>query len=384
MRKKLFALPIVAAFLNLMLSFPVYASSGGDEVNADIVIHETGNAVEDIMSGDRFQGSIGTIAPVVDFIDKYGIMLISISAFLIITGAMLKNVLAGVYCTNPKLWDKVSEAHQTLSQANMSAAISKLKGFQEIKPADIGTFLFGIIPNVKAWTDFAEEDGKNIDPKAYFMKSIPNMIICCLIGTFIYNGYYRDTAAVTLGFGAEMFSQALAAADPVGLANRMFNMTGTPDCPSDLLTTRAGKLQNTITHKAYSVILTKFTDITTVEAKAQMITAVDEQSASIVKNLDKYLDEGADANVYTWSVQAKLVTSEIAKQDPKYQAGQDANSQATVSYAVTVPLADCGITSNVNVPYTHIGFRINGTRNLKVEIKRDGKGSGSGSKSKSK
>lgn len=186
------------------------------------------DAVSDIMNNERFQGAIENISWLTERVDYWFSVVISVTAFFIISAALLKNACAGAYCANHKFWDKVAEAHEkneAISLANIKDFFMQ-KNFFNTTGGGIRDFLLGLIPNIKALTDFEDAD---MEPKQYFMKAIPQMLICIIIGVFIYNGYYRDTAAKVGQFGSEICERVFAAVDPSTFIDKLTQTATKPD-----------------------------------------------------------------------------------------------------------------------------------------------------------
>lgn len=181
-------------------------------------------AVSDIMSSDRFEGAMQSIEWLTIRIDTWFTMIITVIAFLIISVSLLKNVFAGAYCANPKLWNKVDEAHKANEGLTLANLGSKFK--DNVMNKDLKTSILLFIPNLKAATDF---DDQEVSPKQYFMKSIPQMCLCIIIGIFIYNGYYRDTAMEVGNFGTEILDRVFSSVDATSFVSKVTQTTGTPD-----------------------------------------------------------------------------------------------------------------------------------------------------------
>lgn len=175
---------------------------------------DTGNAVEDIMNDERFNGAISTISWLTGFIDHYMTMAITLVAFFIISAALLKNVCAAAYCSNSKFWNKVAEAHEAAAAQSISGIVKGLRNVPNMNlggKGGISQALLCIVPNIKAMTDFDDVD---MEPKHYWMKAIPQMLACIIIGVFVYNGYYRDTAGLVGNMGSVVIERALSSVDP--------------------------------------------------------------------------------------------------------------------------------------------------------------------------
>ena len=244
------------------------------EAEAAEITYDTGDAIDDILRSNRYQGAISSIRVVTDFLDAWFTRIMSITAFFIISSAMLKNAAAGAYCANSKFWDKVDEAHKKSEAYSLATAQQYVTGkqFMNTSPAGIRDFLLGIIPNIKAFTDFEDRD---IEPKQYFMKAIPQMIACVIIGIFIYNGYHRDTAAAVGELGAITFERVLTSCDPEVVLNKLTNMTGTPKCATDGRKDPEGLAINKTTHKIYDKLIGTHNDITSAKGKAELMGAIE-------------------------------------------------------------------------------------------------------------
>lgn len=241
--------------------------------NGEYVI-QSGDAITDIMEGQRFQGAVRSINFITEFIDIWFIRVISATAFFIISAALLKNVCAGAYVANSKFWDKVDDAHKKKDAISIASAKQFFAGGQGVMNTNVGSmrdFLLCIVPNIKAFTDFDDAD---IEPKAYFMKAIPQMCACVIIGIFIYNGYYRDTASAVGQTGSVIVTRVLASVNPDGLVDTLFNTTGWPDFPTKNDSSIQGRAEYEISKAIKGAVATKCKDIKTAEQKSAAITNI--------------------------------------------------------------------------------------------------------------
>lgn len=241
--------------------------------NGEYVI-QTGDAITDIMDGQRFQGAVRSINFITEFIDIWFIRIISATAFFIISAALLKNVCAGAYVANSKFWDKVDDAHKKKDAISIASAKQFFAGGQGIMNTNVGSmrdFLLCLFPNIKAFTDFDDAD---IEPKAYFMKAIPQMCACVIIGIFIYNGYYRDTAATVGQTGSVIVTRVLGSVNPEGLVDTLFNTTGWPDFPTKNDNSIQGRAEYEISKAIKGAVASKCKDIKTAEQKSAAITNI--------------------------------------------------------------------------------------------------------------
>ena len=183
------------------------------------------NAVADIMNDQRFVGAIESIDWLTKRIDHWFTMFITATAFFIISSALLKNACAGAYCANHKFWDKVAEAHERNEAATIQSVIQGVRGIPQMSASGFKDVILCIVPNIKAFTDFDDAD---IEPRQYFMKAIPQMLGCIMIGVFIYNGYYRDTAAMVGAMGSEICVRVFASVTPSKLLDTLTQTSKTP------------------------------------------------------------------------------------------------------------------------------------------------------------
>ena len=291
--------------------------SGNTSATFSGTYRETGNAVDDILDDARFSGSINSIKKVTAVVDKWFIFVISIVAFFIISAAMLKNVCAGAYVANPRFWDKVYDAHQKVGSQSINGIKQYFTGggILNSQLTSFGEVLLVIVPNLKAFTDFENSSSENIDPKAYFSKSIPQMLLCVIIGIFIYNGYYRDTASKVGAFGAESFTRFVGEADPVALADRLYNTTGKPKTAYDRDKSIQGQLGKALADKTYSLYVSTYHDITGAGSKSKLMAAIVNDVNGMVTALRDYTKPDAKSPTgyeYAFSVNVdKSVDSPI-------------------------------------------------------------------------
>lgn len=241
------------------------------------------DAVSDIMNNERFQGAIENISWLTERVDYWFSVVISVTAFFIISAALLKNACAGAYCANHKFWDKVAEAHEkneAISLANIKDFFIQ-KNFLNTTGGGIRDFLLGLVPNIKALTDFDDAD---IEPKQYFMKAIPQMLICVIIGVFIYNGYYRDTAAKVGQFGSEICERVFAAVDPSSFIDKLTQTAAKPDNIYENDTTLQGQDIYKLSSEIYTTFVSEAKDFT---GSDQMTALMRDSEAKAYETLNK-------------------------------------------------------------------------------------------------
>lgn len=273
MRKKYrnMYLTLSSFLLSYLLFFPMNVFAEG-----------TSDAVADIMNNERFAGAISSIEWLTTRIDYWFTMAITAAGFFIISASLLKNACAGAYCSNHKFWDKVAEAHEK----SESIQLSQLFGggikdkFMNISTSGIKDAILCIIPNIKAFTDFDDAD---IEPKQYFIKAIPQMLGCIMIGVFIYNGYYRDTAATVGNFGSEICSRVFSSVDPAAWVDKLTQTTGTPPCIYKNDQTLEGKALYEVSTALYRAYLSISTGITSMEDKTNLMRDCENMATQVLK-----------------------------------------------------------------------------------------------------
>lgn len=346
--KRLF---ILLCTLTLVLSFPMSVSATEEEAqtveetrtadtdgdgNGSAYAATPPDAVSEILESDRFNGAVEQIQWLTNIFDQFSIQVISVCAFLIIAAALLKNVCAGTYCANTKFWDKVDEAHKKRDALNLSMIKGYFTGGQYANTtiAGVKDAVLALVPNIKGFTDFDEAD---IQPKQYFMKSIPQMCLCVIIGIFIYNGYYRDTAAVVGNFGSEAFTRVVHAASPSELLDRVTQTTGMPALATDGLSDPQGKFLNKVADDGRKAIITEFR-LSTNKQKIQLSQCVENWVLDDIQPwvADYFKDEEDDA----WKVTAKtqLVPMGDSKMLNELDSGNKESNTVVKTFATSSPV----------------------------------------------
>lgn len=274
MRKKISQTYLILStfLLSYLLMFPtnVYATT-------------TSNAVSDIMNSDRFAGAISSIEWLTTRVDYWFTMAVTATGFFIISSALLKNACAGAYCANHKFWDKVAEAHEKNESIQLSQLFSGIKDkFMNISTTGVKDAILCLVPNIKAFTDFDDAD---IEPKQYFMKAIPQMLGCIIIGVFIYNGYYRDTAATVGNFGSEICTRVFSSVDPAAWVDKLTQTTGTPACIYENDDSLEGECLLQISKELYKSYLSVAKNITSSDAKTSLMRDCENTAANLYKSL---------------------------------------------------------------------------------------------------
>ena len=311
-------------------------------VIASLAFHTTvyasgdANAVADILNNQRYEGAIESIQAVTEIVDTGFTMFITFIAFFIISAAMLRNVLAGAYCAYPKFWDKVDAAHKEVQDTGWVTRIKGLSSsYQNINAGSFGKALLRILPNIKMLTDFEEEA---IEPKSYFIKAIPQMIAVVIIGVFIYNGYYRDTAATVSNFGSELFKRVLLSADPVSIYDRITGAAGRPEFATDSDKTDQGQLINKISEKCYSKVISTYSDVKGSANKAALATALESWVSNEVET--KCSSYASNHDNWAYSFDVTMTVGKTSK-EPKMYVSNDGLKAACVF--TSKPISDLNL-----------------------------------------
>ena len=297
---------------------------------------EVSQVSQDILNTPRFQGAIDSISFITDITDSIFVAVITFVAFLIISCAILKNVLAGAYCSFPKFWNKVAEAH--------SGGTSLISAFQGVigkgnSSGSLSVMLYRACPNIKALTDF---EANEVTAKAYWMKALPPMLLAIMIGAFIYNGFYRDVSAKVADFGSTLFNKVFMEADPVALWEQMTNMSMVPNFSTDGSNDKHTQFQNDVAQSTYSVVIGKYNDITSEEAK----TALAHSIASWVLDQTAGLVDYTAGDGWKYSLDIRLVYGE-----PDLSMIHDRWNENKTNYQVafTAPVSYFNVDSAIDV-----------------------------------
>lgn len=298
----------------------------------------------DILQNDRYEGAIDSIKWLTDWVDVGFGTAITVVAFLIISVAMLKNVLAGAYCAYPRFWDMVDAAHQEVASVSW---VQQVRDTVNIRTMNTGSFksaVLRLLPNIKCATDF---EGDTVRPKAYFIRALPQMFLCIIIGAFIYNGYYRDAASKVVDFGSEMVSRVLLEVDPVAVFDQITGVVGRPVFASDDSQIPSQQLVNKLSTDSYSAIIGEYHDVSSAEAKRYLADIIEGKMNDWVTEIESVDPEFVDGEHWQAITQVTLTTGAVSidKLDGVY-------ADATLTYyqeALTFPVSDLNLVTNINV-----------------------------------
>ena len=272
------------------------------------------NAVNEILNDSRYEGAIEEIQPFTKIVDKIGAVLITGTAFLIITVAIWRNVLAGAYHAFPKFWDSVHVAHDEVKDLGWIQRIKGIPGNAEsYNMGSLKRMLMRVVPDIKVLTDFEDD---TVEPKTYFTKAIAQMIAVVMIGVFIYNGYYRDVTVQVANFGSELFERTIMGTDPIEIFDRVLNTAGMPEFSTDNALDSKGQNQNEISKTIYTKIIGKYTDVSTAKDKAAIASSIEQavngwMTAGSAENADGIATLGDYLSKDEWkmSVDCTLTTA---------------------------------------------------------------------------
>lgn len=313
----------------------------------------------DILNNPRFEGAISSIEWLTDYIDVGFGMAITLVAFLIILVAMFKNVLAAAYCAYPKFWNKVNDAHTKNKDAGIIKQIQEaangMKGGTQ--SVTVGEIIMGVLPDIKAMTDF---EADTLSPKTYFMKAIPQMIVCVIIGAFIYNGYYRDVTSKVVDVGSTLLQRTLLECDPVAMYDQFTGSAGRPVFTSDNATDSRTQLQNKIATSVYTSIIGTYTDIKSADAKRTLADECDRLADSVLNGIstdDTFTDDAKWKPTLTTVWSSRAMTQDELKGRIGYITNKDGSK--LYQHAACVSITNYNVpTTQTHAEYENIVIRI--------------------------
>lgn len=296
----------------------------------------------DILINPKYEGAIKSVEFITNWIDTGFGMVITMVAFLIILVAMFKNVLAGAYCAYPKFWDEVDTAHQAVRAESW---MSRFKG-SVLTPNSWSNESFShaimrLLPNIKSLTAFESD---TVSAKSYFIRAIPQMIVCIIIGAFIYNGYYRDTAAKVVDFGSEMIERTLLEVNPVAVFDHFTSSAGRPDFSTDNAVLDKDKTINEVSTSIYNAVIGEYNDIKGAEAKRALANAIEEKVSTWYK--DTVLTQNTEFEDRSAWKPRRSVTIAIGQVSaPPYVESTNGNTQ---QFVWQFPVSDLNLSSTIN------------------------------------
>ena len=224
-------------------------------------------ADQDLFSEAWTEGNLYQISDLVSMLGGFCCTVISIVGFGIVIFSILKNAMSGLYVVNPTFWDKVDDI-KNQAVNGISGTINDVAGraggngggnYAAQKVGGVLTFLLGLIPNIKALTDF--DDGVPVDKKQYFMKSIPLLIAQIFIGMLIFFGYPAKIAE-WIGDGATFAVNAIITnIDPVEVVAGISDEFTVYTLATDGSQIPLEQVVNKMSQEMASVVKTRYSDI---------------------------------------------------------------------------------------------------------------------------
>lgn len=246
------------------------------------------DAVNDIIRNPMFAGSLESLSWIIQVCDSWFGLLVSFCGFFIMSAAMLKNAIAGMYASNTKLFDKVNQVKNdwvTTADGKVHSVNSRF--IRGVGP--IAVFLLRLLPDPKEISEFKDD---NISPRDYFLKAIPQMIGVAMIGVVIYNGYYRDVLGQTANLGCAIIEKFLLDVDPVEGLNKMLGWASQPDLASAQDDSMSGELTEKIASEMYHSIVSFYTDQDSTGVRNSIAATVESWASNqVISNCQPYLDE---------------------------------------------------------------------------------------------
>ena len=279
-----------------------------------------GDAFTDILEGPRYQGTVEALKGVTATMDVIFMGFISICAFFIISCALLRNVIAGVYASYPIFFDKVHDAKmRSIERAGSIGGRAAMLG-------SVAAFLLSMLPDIKEMSEFRDD---NIQPKDYFLRAIPQCVGVVMIGVTIYNGYYRDIVVEIAKFGSTMIERVLTNTDPVQVFDNITNAFGKPVGTYDDADDSESKLIAGVSGKMYAKTISFYTDITTKAAKTSLYQNIENWTADKILPLKEYSDD----TKYKVAYQVDSILGDVDLTAVNTETSEVVTKAWTVSYA---------------------------------------------------
>lgn len=322
------------------------------------------DVTNEILNNPRFEGAIDSITWLTDWTDVGFGMAITVVAFLIILVAMFKNVLAAAYCAYPKFWNHVNEAHEKKRDTNALAQVGDMLGNMRggnigaVNGSTVGEIVMGVIPDIKRMTDF---EGDTIGAKQYFMKAIPQMLVCVCLGAFIYNGSYRDVAGRVVDFGTEMLNRTLLEFDPIAMFDDFTGTAGRPVFATDGALKAEEQYANKIAQAYYTSIIGSYDDITTAEQKRALANWSENKAFENVANIKSNFGQvfEGDSSQFTLAVAMTWSGEQVDPDRISSSTGTVTKDPLTFQYVTQTAVNDItGTISDLSKPqYSYLVVR---------------------------
>ena len=299
---------------------------------------------QDLFSADWTEGNLYTIESVVNVLGKVSVWVISIVGFGIVIFSILKNAMSGLYVVNPSFWDRVDEV-KNQAVGGAQSAIQDITG-GNAKAAKLGGFLvwlLGLVPNIKALTDFGES-GEIPDKKQYFLHSIPLLVAQIFIGMLIFFGYPTKIANWVGTAGTTVIDMVLNNVDPVDTVTTTASKMAIVEFVSQDSGNPYDQAVYKLSSEACVKVFSRYSDMSK-DNKQQFAYAIESEIADAFSECTDVLGaaEGYDVTPYC---------SPVATNRPNIDKGWTAKgskgvyastaTNGTISYRMVLPLA--GIT----------------------------------------
>lgn len=234
-------------------------------------------------------GDIKSIGFIGDFIGKAVVIILSFCGLLIVASSTSNMALAGLYVSNPKLWDKVDEAHRIAWSDLVGEAKKGGKGNEAIAKYGIVIYtLMKIFPNIKGITEFEDEA---VDAKSFFITALPKALIFIFIGVFIYFGYTTKIGEKFSTTATGFIDLVLDNVDPVQWVEAIPDKLLVLNLSTDGSDNPFDKVVYSATKKAYSSTTTKLSDMTK-EARARVANQIESWIITeFESNIVQYCDD---------------------------------------------------------------------------------------------
>ncbi len=248
---------------------------------------------KDLFNQTWTEGDLYSIQPIVNGLGTFACWVISIVGFGIVIFSILKNAFSGLYVVNPTFWDKVDQVKCQAVQG-IGSTVQQFSGGNVAtqKLGGLFVFLLGLIPNIRALTDF--DDGAPVDKKQYFMKSIPLLVAQIFIGMMIFFGYPAKIAE-WIGSGATYAMSAIINnVDPVEVVHKVSDSFTTYYLSTDGSQDPLEQNVNKMTLDMVSTMATKYDDMhesnvqdVALTIEARLLNAFDNEGARRVLGADQ-------------------------------------------------------------------------------------------------
>jgi len=255
-------------------------------------------------------GDASVIGRAKDIMASALMMTISFVGIFIVGSSLFKNCIHAVYAANTKFWDKV---HAVKGQDNI---FTSEWGKQRIGSNEqnanfiarghgwLESVLLNLFPDVKSYTEF--EDGSRVeDPKSYFTRAIPAMLIYCFIGVFVFYGYPGKIMQKVSIIGAQVIDMGLMNFNPVQWVESVSKNLTKPAFATDGALDYLSQCQNKMANIVYTEYVGTLTDMT----KEKRINVGLQIETWVIENCDKIDFKYFNDDAYDMALEARTYDS---------------------------------------------------------------------------